>query len=124
LLITVVILYTTASQKSGIAPGSVYIRLDSVNQFAWTILPVLAAILVKFFWSLIDEKARMMQPYVSLTHGHTTARQSICSSYQTTMIGWVSLKAVLRGHYMLSAITVLSLLNELLVVGMGGEKSR
>lgn len=123
LLIALVVLYTLARQKNGIAPGSFYIRLDGVNQFAWTVFPVLAAILVKFFWSLIDEKARMMQPYTSLVHGQTCAHQSICSTYQTTMIGWVSLKAFLRGHHMLSAITLLSLSNEFLIVGMGGKQS-
>jgi Protein of unknown function (DUF3433) len=115
------VLYALARRENGIAPGSFHIKVDSINQFAWTIIPVFAAILVKYFWSLLDEYAQMVQPYVSLAHGPTFAQRSMCSSYQTTMVGWISIKAFIRQHYMLAAITALSLSNEFLIVGMGGE---
>ena len=62
-----------------------------------------------------------MQPYITLTEAAVRAEASICVDYETTFISWVTVKALLRKHYILSAITLLSLANEVLVVGMGGR---
>lgn len=50
-LVTVIVLWALAQKNDGLAQGSFYIHIDSVNQFAWTIVPVLVIILIKFFWA-------------------------------------------------------------------------
>jgi len=88
-LVTVIVLWALAQKSDGLAQGSFYIHIDSVNQFVWTIVPVLAVILIKFFWGLVDEYFRLLQPYISLAGGSASARSSICVDYVSTIEGWI-----------------------------------
>lgn len=117
---SVVTLWAIAHYSYGLDRGSFYIKLDDVNQFAWTIVPVLAVTCLKFFWSLVDAYFRLMQPYITLAHGPRPADTTITLSYQTSLTGWVIVKSFLKRHYMLCAIVTVSLLNEVLVVAMAG----
>lgn len=120
-LVTVIVLWALAQKNDGLAQGSFYIHIDSVNQFAWTIVPVLAVILIKFFWGLVDEYFRLLQPHISLAGGSASARSSICVDYVSTTEGWIIFKSILRQHYILAAVATLSLGNEVLVTAMGGK---
>jgi hypothetical protein len=120
-LVTVIALWALAQKNNGLAQGSFYIHIDSVNQFAWTIVPVLAVILIKFCWSLVDEYFRLLQPYISLAGGSASARSSICVDYVSIIEGWIIVKSILRRHYILAAVATLSLGNEVLVTAMGGK---
>jgi hypothetical protein len=117
-LVTVIALWTSAQKSDGLAQGSFYIHIDSVNQFAWTIVPVLAVILIKFFWGLVDDYFRLLQPYISLAGGSASARSSICVDYVSTVEGWIIIKSILRRHYILAAVATLSVANEVLVTAM------
>ncbi|KAE9362810.1 hypothetical protein N431DRAFT_475646 [Stipitochalara longipes BDJ] len=118
-LVTVIVLWALAQKNGGLAQGSFNIHIDSVNQFAWTIVPVLAVILIKFFWGLVDDYFRLLQPYISLAGGSASARSSICVDYSSTMEKWLIVKASFRKHYVLAAVAALSLGNEVLVTAMG-----
>jgi len=120
-LVTVIALWTSAQKSDGLAQGSFYIHIDSVNQFAWTIVPVLAVILIKFFWGLVDDYFRLLQPYISLAACSASARSSICVDYVSTVEGWIIIKSILRRHYILAAVATLSVANEVLVTAMGGK---
>jgi hypothetical protein len=102
-------------------PQGLYVKLDSVNELTWTVVPVVAVIILKFSWSTLDSYYRVMAPYISLSQ--RPAPLTLATNYQTTIIGWVALKSLFNRHYMLGVITVISLLNELLVVGTGGKLS-
>ena len=121
MLVTVIVLWALAQKSDGLAQGSFYIHINSVNQFAWTIVPVLAVILIKFFWGLVDEYFRLLQPYISLAGGSASARSSICVDYVSTIEVWIIVKSILRQHYILAAVATVSLGNEILVTAMGGK---
>jgi hypothetical protein len=67
ILRVVIKLWTVAHYRSGLDRGSFYIKLDNVNIFAWTIIPVLAVICLKFCRSMVDSYFRLLQPYISLS---------------------------------------------------------
>lgn len=117
ILVVFITLWTLAHFKSGLSQG-LHIQLDSVNGLAWTVVPVLAVVLLKFFWSTLDSYYRTMAPYISLSQYPAPA--TLTTSYQTATMGWVTMKALFNKHYMLGIITSVSLLNEILVVGTGG----
>lgn len=48
LLCVVVTLWAAAYYNSGLGQGLLNVKIDSVNSFAWTIIPVLAAVLLNF----------------------------------------------------------------------------
>lgn len=121
-LLTVLVLWALAQKHGGLAQGSFYIHIDSVNQFSWTIVPILAVILIKFFWGLVDEYFRLLQPYISLASGLASARSSISVDYILTLEGWIIIKAFHRRHFILAAVATLSLGNEVLVTVMGGKR--
>ncbi|KUJ14301.1 uncharacterized protein LY89DRAFT_784269 [Mollisia scopiformis] len=109
----------TDGRPSTIQRGYRILEKQTVNQFAWTIVPVLAVILIKFFWALVDEYFRLLQPYISLAGGSASARSSICVDYVSTIEGWIIIKSILRRHYILAAVATLSVANEVLVTAMG-----
>jgi len=117
----VISLWTVAYYHSGLNRGSFYIKVGSVNQFAWTIIPILAVICLKFSWSVVDTYFRLLQPYISISRNHRNSPTTLATSYETTVVGWVTIKSLMRRNYMLCVITLISLLNEVLIMGVGGR---
>lgn len=64
-------------------------KFDDVNQFSRTAVPVLAVIFIKLLWVIINNQFRLLQPYISLAKGPTSAQSSIAVDYQSTLEGWI-----------------------------------
>jgi heme/copper-type cytochrome/quinol oxidase subunit 2 len=121
IIAVVISLWTIAHFHAGMDRGSFYIQLDSVNEFAWTIVPILAVICIRFPWSTVDTYFRQMQPYISLSNCQQIEPLTIATDYRTPLVGWITVKAFANKKYMLSAITAISLLNKIFVLGIGGK---
>ncbi|KAF8429679.1 hypothetical protein EV426DRAFT_582376 [Tirmania nivea] len=76
------------------------------------------SISIKMFWEIIDRDLRMLQPFYLLYRRHAHS-DVLTLDYTATIPGWIIVKTLQNKHYLLSYITTITLLNEVLTVCMG-----
>ena len=76
------------------------------------------SISLKMFWEVIDRELRMLQPFYLLYRRHAHS-DVLTLDYTATIPGWIIVKTLQNKHYLLSYVTTITLLNEVLTVCMG-----
>ena len=76
------------------------------------------SISLKMFWEVIDRDLRMLQPFYLLYRRHAHSNV-LTLDYTATIPGWIIVKTLQNKHYLLTYITTITLLNEVLTVCMG-----
>ncbi len=84
------------------------------NAVPW--LPILIATLIKIVWTTFEFDVRMMEPFYILSQGNAPPEKSLTLDYQGTIYGWLPIKALLNGHYIVALVGVSSILADVLTV--------
>ncbi len=84
------------------------------NAVPW--LPVLAATVIKMLWTTFESDVRMMEPFYILSKGNAPPQESITLDYQGTVYGWMPVKALINGHYLVALVGLCSVLLDILTV--------
>lgn len=95
-------------------------KKESLNNFLdqapWFI--ILLSIILKSFWELVEKDIRMLEPFWILFN--RDAHSSVLTlDYTATIPGFIVLKAVSKGHFLLAWVCFVALLVEVLTVVMG-----
>ncbi|OHW94646.1 hypothetical protein CSPAE12_06735 [Colletotrichum incanum] len=83
-------------------------------------VPTLFATFLEPFWVLVNRLLCILQPFKDLWTGRRAAGGSINARYTSLPPQLVIWRAVRSGHFVLVAICLLSLLSNLLAIGLGG----
>ena len=87
-----------------------------VDNAPWLITGL--SVLLKSIWELVEKDMRMLEPFWILFNRQ--AHSSVLTlDYTATIPGFVVLKAIFKGHYLLAWVTFVTLLVEVLTVVMG-----
>ncbi|EON64774.1 hypothetical protein W97_04007 [Coniosporium apollinis CBS 100218] len=70
---------------------------------------------IKFFWNTIDCNVRMIEPFYVLSRRHAPAR-TLTLDYTGTMPGWLAIKALFNGHFLVALVALGAILTEVLTV--------
>ncbi|KAI5795331.1 hypothetical protein DFH27DRAFT_484574 [Peziza echinospora] len=73
---------------------------------------------IKMLWEVIDRDLRILQPFFMLYNRHAHS-DVLTLDYTATIPGWIIYKTAKNKHYLLTFITTITLLNEVLTVCMG-----
>lgn len=84
------------------------------NAVPW--LPILIATLIKIVWTTFEFDVRMMEPFYILSQGNAPPEMSLTLDYQGTIYGWLPIKALLNGHYIIALVGFSSILADILTV--------
>ena len=84
------------------------------NAAPW--LPVLAATVIKMLWTTFESDVRLMEPFYILSKGQAPPQMSLTLDYQGTVYGWMPIKAMLNGHFLVALVGVCSVLLDVLTV--------
>lgn len=76
------------------------------------------SISTKMLWEVIDRDLRILQPFYVLYKRHANA-DVLTLDYTGTIPGWIIFKSLYHRHFLLTYITTITLLNEVLTVCMG-----
>lgn len=79
------------SQLSGVAP--------------FPMIPTLLGVVVNLWWGAIDDNARHLQPYLSMSKRSTPISRGVGLSYQSSYGIWAAWKAAVNRHWVLCFIT-------------------
>ncbi|RMZ75138.1 hypothetical protein DV738_g5635, partial [Chaetothyriales sp. CBS 135597] len=84
------------------------------NTVPW--LPVLLATLLKLLFATFESDVRMMEPFYILSRGNAPPHHSLTLDYQATVYGWLPIKALLNGHYIVALVGLASVMLDVLTV--------
>ena len=84
------------------------------NNLPW--LPVLVATLIKMVWTTFESDVRLMEPFYILSKGQAPPQMSITLDYQGTVYGWMPIKAMYNGHFLVALVGICSVLLDVLTV--------
>ncbi|RMD40405.1 hypothetical protein DV735_g4731, partial [Chaetothyriales sp. CBS 134920] len=87
------------------------------NTVPW--LPVLLATLLKLLFTTFESDVRMMEPFYILSRGNAPPHHSLTLDYQATVYGWLPIKALANGHYIVALVGLASLMLDVLTVTVG-----
>ena len=79
-------------------------------------LPVLAATVIKMLWTTFESDVRLMEPFYILSKGQAPPQMSLTLDYQGTVYGWMPIKAMLNGHFLVAMVGICSVLLDVLTV--------
>ncbi|KAL2157397.1 hypothetical protein VTH06DRAFT_6216 [Thermothelomyces fergusii] len=94
-----VILFTPAAALADRAP--------------WLVTAV--AVLIKVSWGALETDVRVMEPYYILSRRHAPAK-TLWLDYKTMPFGWVAVRALLNGHWVVFAVGLGTVAAEVLTV--------
>jgi hypothetical protein len=85
--------------------------IDSLESFSpFSIIPALCAVLVTMWWEAIEKCCRELQPLIAMSRKPTPVSKGLNLSYSSSLWFWASIKAARNRHWILTSITVGSLL--------------
>lgn len=87
------------------------------NAVSW--LPILVATFLKLIWSTFKADVRLIEPFYRLSKGDCTAENSLTLDYQSTVYGWMPIRATLNGHFLVALVGLCSVLLDILSVTIG-----
>lgn len=87
------------------------------NKVSW--LPILVATFLKMIWSTFEADVRLMEPFYRLSKGNCTARNSLTLDYQSTVYGWMPIRAALNRHWLVALVGLCSVFLDILSVTIG-----
>jgi Protein of unknown function (DUF3433) len=92
----------------------------------YSIFPTLLAVIIKLWWSSIDDTYRRLTPFLAMANQSSTPKASSGASlsYITTPILWISILALRKGHWLLAIISFGALTSEVLQVSMAALWTR
>lgn len=103
---------------AGMLPAMVYSpRLNVViDKTPWVLTAL--SVTIKSLWEIVEKDMRMLEPFWILYNRH--APSSILTlDYSATVPGWLVVKAICKGHFLLAWVGFVSVLIEILTVAMG-----
>jgi len=83
---------------SGFIGGAHWISVD----FLWTTFPIFIIQVVKLQWGFLDEALRAFEPFARLLARMAPAKGSVEANYSSKVVGWVTVKAVRCGAFLLA----------------------
>lgn len=87
------------------------------NAVPW--LPILVATVLKLVWSTFEADVRLMEPFYQLSKANCTARNSLTLDYQSTVYGWMPIRAALNGHFLVALVGLSTICLDILSVTIG-----
>lgn len=87
------------------------------NKVPW--LPILVATILKMIWSTFEADVRLMEPFYQLSKGNCVAKNSLTLDYQSTIYGWMPIKAAMNRHFLVAVVGLSSILLDILSVTIG-----
>lgn len=98
-----------SNRQKGWATSQVKSRQDGILHFAYTLPPIIIAMIIVTGWKTTDLGIKKMQPYIDLAHGNAAAEKTLLLDYTSTPEVIVWLSAALNKHYLVavSALVVL-----------------
>lgn len=82
-------------------------------------LPILVATLLKLIWSTFEADVRLIEPFYQLSKGNATPQNSLTLDYQSTVYGWLPIRAALNGHFLVALVGLSSVCLDVLSVTIG-----
>lgn len=87
-----------------------------IDKTPWVLTAL--SVTIKSLWEIVEKDMRMLEPFWILYNRH--APSSILTlDYSATVPGWLVVKALFKGHYLLAWVGFVSVLIEILTVAMG-----
>ena len=84
------------------------------NAVPW--LPILVATVLKMIWSTFEADVRLIEPFYQLSKGNALPQNSLTLDYQSTVYGWMPIRAALNGHFLVSLVGLTSVFLDILSV--------
>ena len=89
------------------------------SQALWQFTPTLAATCLGAIWAVVHRDLSVIEPWVDLTHGASTA-MSLSANYASRTPYVVMIKALKKPHMLLSSISLVCASTAILNISMGG----
>lgn len=90
------------------------------NSMVYSYLPAFIATFIEPFWVLITRYTALVMPYQELSKGNSSPIKSLTVDYDSKPPHLVAYRAFRARHFLLSALSIMVLASNLLVVGLGG----
>ena len=87
-----------------------------IDKAPWIITGI--SILLKSVWELLEKEMRMLEPFWQLFHRNAESGV-LTLDYSATIPGYIIIKALFKGHFLLAWVTTVTILIEVLTVVMG-----
>lgn len=110
LIVGLAILYVEARRSALHQTFFVYQHnFSAENRFVtalapYSIIPTLIAILVKLWWSALEDTFKRLQPYIMMAREPTMVSRGLEISYSHTKSLWTVWKAISNKHWLLALI--------------------
>jgi Protein of unknown function (DUF3433) len=105
--------------------GDIRIGNHSMISLApYSIIPTLIGVLVKLWWSTIDDTFRRLSPFISMLRRPQKLSDGAALSYVTSPILWITAVAFKRGHWLLVVVTFGAFTTEVLQVTLSALWTR
>jgi hypothetical protein len=85
-----------------------------LNALPW--LPVLISTFLKMTWTTFESDIRLIEPFYILSKGQALPQMSLTLDYRGTVYGWMPIKALLNGHFLVALVGLCSILLDILTV--------
>jgi hypothetical protein len=79
--------------------------LQSAVFASYSILPTFLAIGVGLMWDAIEKTSRRLLPFLSMSNKPTPLNIGSCLTYQSSFLGWATLKALSHRHWLLAMVS-------------------
>jgi len=79
----------------------------------------LVATVLKLIWSTFEADVRLIEPFYQLSKGNATPQNSLTLDYQSTVYGWMPIRAALNGHFLVALVGLSSVFLDILSVTIG-----
>ena len=118
-LIIIIIVLSRFANASGLSQNAFLYQtsltvLGHASYFTpFSIVPTLIAVGIGLWWNALDGALRILQPYISMTRQPSSCNRGIGVSYHSSYWIWASWKSAKNGHWLLSLVTLGSLLAQL-----------
>ncbi|KAH6649846.1 hypothetical protein F5144DRAFT_588472 [Chaetomium tenue] len=73
------------------------------------------AVIIKLSWGALETDVRVMEPYYILSRRHAPPK-TLCLDYTAMPFGWVAIKGLLNGHWLVFAVGLGTVIAEVLTV--------